>query len=773
MVSKAWFARGCRMAPVLTLMMLAAAVPFAAAQRLVGPGLDNPDWVTIGHDPGDSRSQPNEHAIGTSTAAALVPRWIAATGGDVSGTPTVANGAVYFGDFTTTSGGLTTGGMVYKLDAATGNVIWSHPMSYYTGIANDIARVSPSLDGNVLIVGSLSRPLMVGINATTGEKMWMTQVNPDKQAAGHGIMTGSPVLVGDTVITGVSASGAGGVNATFRANIVALNALTGELLWSTYAVPDNGGQTGGYAGATMFAPPAVDLSAGPHGLVYGTFGQAYREPDSVAACNASQPNHFFSESCEQAGSYFDSIVALDFKTGAVVWSYRVIGDAAWHHACDGLPAAVTWCLPETDTPLAPVGTPGRNLGDVWDLGGSGPNVFQIDRRDVVGVGEKSGLYIVLDANTGEFVWNTLVGPGGDQGGFEWGTAYDGKRIYVSLTNQHHIPYNLTGNGILTYTVATGGSWAALDPATGKILWQVADPQTESVPGFTNVGVWDLAPVSVANGVVYASSMAKTGNQMYGLDAASGKVLWRFAAGSSVNSGPSIANGSLYWGSGYSRSGVEGSGNKQLFAFTLRPPGNVTCSNQVLTGLVQGNLTVPREAWCDLTNNVHVTGNLQLQQSSGIRLVGATIDGNLQLNQLSGGVVPSSPDINVICGNTIKGNLQVLNGGASAATNIGGGAGCGNTIGGNLQLQGNDAAGNTISGNTINGNLQVLNNTGGGTTVSGNIVGGHIQIQNNAGASTVTGNTANGNLQCQGNGSVTGSGNLAHGNIQGQCTGTRF
>ena len=174
----------------------------------------------------------------------------------------------------------------------------------------------------------------------------------------------------------------------------------------------------------------------------------------------------------------------------------------------------------------------------------------------------------------------------------------------------------------------------------------------------------------------------------------------------------------------------------------------------------------------LTNNVHVTGNLQLQQSSGVRLVGATIDGNLQLNQLSGGVDPSSPGINLICGNTIRGNVQVLNGGASAPANIGGGAGCGNTIGGNLQLLGNAATGNTISGNSINGNLQVQNNTG-GDSVSGNIVGGHIQVQNNAGANTVTGNTSDGNLQCQGNGSVTGSGNLAHGNIQGQCTGTKF
>ena len=126
------------------------------------------------------------------------------------------------------------------------------------------------------------------------------------------------------------------------------------------------------------------------------------------------------------------------------------------------------------------------------------------------------------AKTGALIWNAVVGPGGDQGGFEWGTAYDGQRIYGSLTNQHHIPYDLTENGTLTSTSVTGGSWMALDPATGKILWQVADPQTETLPAPTGtVGVWDLAPVTVANGVVYTASMAKSGNEMYALGAATG------------------------------------------------------------------------------------------------------------------------------------------------------------------------------------------------------------------------------------------------------------
>src|SRR4029079_3215712 len=97
-------------------------------------------------------------------------------------------------------------------------------------------------------------------------------------------------------------------------------------------------------------------------------------------------------------------------------------------------------------------------------------------------------------------------------------------------------------------------WAALDPDTGKILWQTGDP----------VGAYDLAPVTSANGVVYASSMPQTGDQMFALDGKTGEILWRFAAGSSVNSGPAVVDGTVYWGSGHHRR-LRGNRHKQVFA----------------------------------------------------------------------------------------------------------------------------------------------------------------------------------------------------------------
>ena len=58
------------------------------------------------------------------------------------------------------------------------------------------------------------------------------------------------------------------------------------------------------------------------------------------------------------------------------------------------------------------------------------------------------------------------------------------------------------------------------------------------------------------------------NQMFALDAATGEILWEFGTGSSVNSGPAVVDGTVYWGSGYSRSGVEGSGTNRFYAFSI-------------------------------------------------------------------------------------------------------------------------------------------------------------------------------------------------------------
>jgi polyvinyl alcohol dehydrogenase (cytochrome) len=102
--------------------------------------------------------------------------------------------------------------------------------------------------------------------------------------------------------------------------------------------------------------------------------------------------------------------------------------------------------------------------------------------------------------------------------------------------------------------------SALDPATGKILWQTAEP----------TGSWAFGPVSVANGVVYAGAMDPNG-YMRALDAATGRILWSFASSGSVAGGPAIADGMVFRGSGYehlnSPTVRQSVGNNMFYAFS--------------------------------------------------------------------------------------------------------------------------------------------------------------------------------------------------------------
>src|SRR5262249_21173284 len=151
--------------------------------------------------------------------------------------------------------------------------------------------------------------------------------------------------------------------------------------------------------------------------------------------------------------------------------------------------------------------PGPNCpvptGPDFDFGGAGPNLFSVGGTDIVGIGEKSGIYWALNPDNGKNVWKTQVGPGSARSGMECGTGTDGDRIYAPIANSYGIPYALQPSG----AVVNSGSWAALDPATGKIVWQTATPGACS-PSIPNVaqGCMGLGPASVTKGVVFAASM---------------------------------------------------------------------------------------------------------------------------------------------------------------------------------------------------------------------------------------------------------------------------
>jgi polyvinyl alcohol dehydrogenase (cytochrome) len=531
--------KNCHVLPARTALISFLLLVLSAARLSAqngSPEGQSGQWRIAGQNLSNTWSQPAEHSISTANVKGLTTKWVFTTGGDVSATPTVDGDAVYFPDW---------GGSLFAVKKESGELIWSHKISEYDGVTGAISRVSPAVDGNQVIIGDIlnSRQVHKGANVIsvdrqTGAIQWITQVETHPAA----IITGSPVIFGGIVYIGISSSEETLATdptypcCTFRGSVVALDEKSGAMLWKTFDMPENGGQTGGYSGGAIWQPPAIDPKRGM--LFIGT-GNNYTAPADVEACQNATPL----ATCTAADDFFDTALALDLKTGQIRWSKRLQGFDTWTVAC------VTPTGPKANCPVP--------TSPDFDLGGAGPNLV----GNIIGFGQKSGIFWALNPDDGNIVWSTPVGPGASLGGIEWGTATDGQRIYVAIANTDHLPYTLVPSG----QQITWGAWSALDVATGKILWQTADPTANTI---------DRGSVSVANGVMYAGSNS---GQMYALDAATGNVLWNFASGGTVIDGPSIADGTLYWGSGYRN--IQGTGNNKVYAFALTMAGEKNSGKQ--------------------------------------------------------------------------------------------------------------------------------------------------------------------------------------------------
>jgi len=507
------------------------------------------DWPMFGQGPKNTANQSLETTISTSNVSQLAVKWVYTTMGDVSARAAVVDGVVYFPDW---------GGYLHALNASTGALIWSRELSTYGFPVTTHSRTTPAVVKGTLYLGTQEGAWLLAINAATGALVWKTQLESPANDP-FAIITVSPTVVGGTVYTGVASSeeGVAGFVSSYpcckaRGSVVAVNAATGRIKWKRYTVPQ------GYSGGGVWGSnPVVDENSN---TVFVGTGNNYSHPKSDAVSSIAGTSYGAcisaggsAASCNAADNYVDAILALDAGTGKLKWAKKLV---TWNQnqygVTDGSDDWNVGCFP---------GVPGTNNcpsnpGPDYDFA-SAPNLitYQTTKgpKTILGAGQKSGIYFALDPKTGAVLWQTQVGPGSTLGGMEWGSASDGKRIYVSIANFFGIPH----------AVGSAGSWAALDPATGAILWQTADPN----------GAIDIGPLTVANGVVYAASMAaSTGpliKQMFALNAATGAPLWSFDAGSSVNAGATVVNGTVYWGSGYAHLGIPGytPGNK-FYAFSL-------------------------------------------------------------------------------------------------------------------------------------------------------------------------------------------------------------
>ncbi|CAL5367883.1 unnamed protein product [Camellia sinensis] len=539
------------MVPKISRRGLSRSITYDVKPRFVLMDIDglrsnSGDWLNHGGDVYNQRHAHGESKISPSTVSNLSLKWEFKTGKDISATPAIFNGTLYFPCWN---------GFIYAVKAADGSVVWKKDLQKLTGIHNTTvrqgnfsrtaSRSTPTVADDLLIFGIYGPAFVVAVKRATGKLVWSTPLDSHPT----GVVTVSGTFHKGGFYVGISSLEellSVEKCCTFRGSFAKLDIRTGAIQWQTFMLPDNHGSTGEYSGAAIWgSSPSIDTR---RNLVYIATGNLYSAPLRIRQCQEKQDNRTVPthpDRCIEPDNHSNSMMALDLDSGEIKWYRQLGGYDVWFVACSS-----------GSNPNCP---PGPSVDADF---GEAPMMLSVHvdgtKRDIVVAVQKSGFAWALDRDNGTIVWSTEAGPGGVGGGGTWGAATDGKRVYTNIVNSDGKNFTLKPSKKNT----TVGGWVAMDANTGKILWSTGNPSNATAYG----------PVTVANGVLFAGSTYRTG-PIYAMNAKTGKILWSRETGATVYGGVSVSHGCIYFGNGYRVSlGVtfpSFSGGTSLYAFCVR------------------------------------------------------------------------------------------------------------------------------------------------------------------------------------------------------------
>jgi polyvinyl alcohol dehydrogenase (cytochrome) len=451
--------------------------------------------------------------------------------------PAILGGRVFIGSMT---------GVVYSLDAAGGCVHWGFKANapVRSGVTLGDANGTPAV-----FFGDMSATVFA-LNAETGELLW--KIRPVDHFTS--MITATPQIHNGVIYQAFSSFEEGlGPDptyqcCTFRGSVVALDAATGKKLWQSFTIPEapkptrkspTGTQQHGPSGAGIWSTPTIDEKLG---VLYVATGDNYSDPPSKTS---------------------DAVLAMDLKTGALLWSSQMTENDAFNNGCTT--PQLTNC-PEAKGPDFDFGQP--------------PVLVQLDgeKRALV-IAQKSGMVHALDPDKkGAVLWQMRAGEGGYLGGSQWGSASDGQKLYVAVSDLGlgGVPDASLPQGFrLVADPAKGGGLHAFDLKTGKTVWS-AKP-APCLAGRANCSPAQSAAVTVIPGIVFSGSLdghlraysTETGDVLWDVDTAREftTVNGKPARGGSMDgAGPAVVDGMVFVNSGYGQWG--GIPGNVLLVFSL-------------------------------------------------------------------------------------------------------------------------------------------------------------------------------------------------------------
>lgn len=395
-------------------------------------------------------------------------------------------------------------GYVYSLDMHTGCVYWSYQTKAAVRNAITFGRVGKS-SKYALYFGDMQANVYA-LDAATGTLLWTRRAEDHFSAR----ITAAPTLYEGRLFVPVSTSEGFSASTpeypccTFRGSVVALNAETGDQVWKTYTIPESKPTKKSSAGVQLYAPSGVAVWNSP-------------------TIDAKRKTVYFGtgdSATEPAPETSDSILAVDIDSGKVRWAFQAEPNDATLGGCG---AKKTDACPE-------------HPGPDWDFGASPILKTLPGGRDILLAPNKSGVVFALDPDhQGSVIWKTDLSESKNKRATNlvWGGSTDQQNFYVGLVT---------------------GSLSAVQIATGEKLWS-----TRLVPQGSRESY--AAANTVIPGAVFIGG---TDGKVHALATADGKELWSFdtakefqtvnqvaAKGGSIGSaGPTIAGGMVFVGSGY-------------------------------------------------------------------------------------------------------------------------------------------------------------------------------------------------------------------------------
>ena len=336
--------------------------PTARANPAANPPLqtDSSDWPYYGNDLGNMRYVDLDD-INPGNVAQLSPAWIFHTGVFGPKTSFESQPIIVDGVLYVSS----PHNHVYALDAATGALKWTYnptmPPLHEMAICCGQTNRGVAVGGGKVFVGQLDANL-VALDAKTGSIVWKTAVDKWED---RWTETMAPQYARGKVIIGAS-----GGEFERQGHISAYDANTGKMLWRFNTVPSPGefgndtwaGDSWKGGGATVWTTPSVDPDLG---LVY--FGTGNAGPDLDGSVRGGD------------NLFTASVVALDLNTGKYRWHFQEV-----HH-------------------------------DVWDYDGPQPtHLFMLEKNGeqvpAIGHANKNGYYFILDRRTGKPLYDVKEVP---------------------------------------------------------------------------------------------------------------------------------------------------------------------------------------------------------------------------------------------------------------------------------------------------------------------------------------------------------------------------